>query len=33
MNYLFWALLGFRVGTALTVKAMSHDDNQKPDKS
>ncbi len=32
MSYLFWALLGFRVGTVLTIKAMSHDNNQKTDK-
>ena len=33
MSYLFWSLLGFRVGTVLTIKAMTNKNHMLTDKT
>ncbi len=33
MSYLFWSLLGFRVGTVLTIKAMTNNNYLSTDKT
>ncbi len=33
MSYLFWGLLGFRVGTVLTIRAMATNNQYSTDKT